>query len=394
LTAGRVPICLAWRLLFSLTALTALMSWRRMELRQARNVLVCLRWGIGDLVMELPLLQALRQHVPQARITGLGADPAVELLEGDPALDAAMPVQRFGIRHWGDDGTATSRAALAQWCRRSGFDCALDRTHAAQGVQRVLWELALPEFDTSRFDRNDPQIRDLDGGARLAVAAATTWGVPVAESARPVLTLRDAERGAAAQWCDRAFGPEAPLVGVAPIASSPLKRGAVSQFARVADALALAGARVAVFAGDQVPVAEATITGMQQGRRAALLPAMHLRQTAALLQQCRVLVCNDTGLMHLAAAVGTPVVAVFACTSPRLYLPRGGTAIARWRNPCGYTRDDDFGVAPCVAEGRCLEPAHQEPPEQWAPAAVAAALDHLQARPALRGGPGARSSPG
>jgi ADP-heptose:LPS heptosyltransferase len=364
-----------------------------MELRQARNVLVCLRWGIGDLVMELPLLEALRRHVPQARITGLGAAPAVELLQGDPSVDAVMPVQHFGIRHWGDDGSAASRAALAQWCRGSGFDCVLNGTHAAQGVQRVLWDLALPGFDTGQFARTDPLIRDLDGSARLAVAAAFTWGVPVADTARPVLALLDEERSAATA-SRGVTSPAASLVGVAPIASSPLKRGAASQFAQVADALSLAGMRIAIFAGDQASVAEAMMSAMQRRRYADLLPTMHLRRTAALLQQCRVLVCNDTGLMHLAAAVGTPVVAVFACTSPRLYLPRGGTAVARWRRPCGFTVDDDFGVAPCVAEGRCLAPAHLELPEQWAPAAIAAALDHL--RPRAQAQPGrserARSS--
>ena len=111
-----------------------------------------------------------------------------------------------------------------------------------------------------------------------------------------------------------------------------------------------------------------------------MIAPVHLRGTAALLAQCRVLICNDTGLMHLAAAVGTPVVAVFACTSPRLYLPRGGTAVARWAQPCSHVVHDDFGVAPCVAGARCLDPGHRLLPEQWAGAATAAALRHLQQR--------------
>jgi ADP-heptose:LPS heptosyltransferase len=51
--------------------------------------------------------------------------------------------------------------------------------------------------------------------------------------------------------------------------------------------------------------------------------ALHLRRVAAVLAKCAVLVSNDTGLMHIAAAVGTAVVAVFGPTSPRVYLPRG-----------------------------------------------------------------------
>ena len=48
---------------------------------------------------------------------------------------------------------------------------------------------------------------------------------------------------------------------------------------------------------------------------------LHLRRVAALLSQCELYVGNDSGLMHLAAAVGTPVVILFGPTAPHLYLP-------------------------------------------------------------------------
>jgi ADP-heptose:LPS heptosyltransferase len=348
-----------------------------MELQQARNVLVCLRWGIGDLVMELPLLEALRRYVPDARLTGLGAAPAVELLEGGGAVDQLQAVQQFGFTHWGDTGSDNSRYELLRWLRQSCFDYVLDTKHAAQGVQMALWQAGLSGADTGDFDRIGRTGRQRDGSARLAAAAAATWGVEIGGSGRPRLQLHEHERRAAAELTHR-LSPDATLVGVAPIASSPLKRGAASQFARVADALAVAGARVAVFAGDQPDVAEATLSAMHARRDAWLVPSMHLRSTAALLAQCRVLVCNDTGLMHLAAAVDTPVVAVFACTSPHLYLPRNGAAVARWRQPCSYLLHDDFGASPCVARGLCLDPRHQsEQAEAWADAAIAAAGEHL-----------------
>jgi ADP-heptose:LPS heptosyltransferase len=353
-----------------------------MELKQARRVLICLRWGIGDLVMELPLLEALRRHLPNARLTGLGAAPAVELLEAGGIVDRLQTVQRFGLRHWGDIGSGKTHAELLRWLRESQFDFVLDTRHAAQGVQRALWEAGLPGADTGNFDAADVSVGGPgsgDGSARLAAAAAATWGVEVGGSGRPQLPLQERERHVAAQLKDR-LAPASTLVGVAPIASSPLKRGAACQFARVADALARAlDARVAVFAGDQPRVGEATLSAMSERHRARLVPSLHLRSTAALLAQCRILICNDTGLMHLAAAVGTPVVAVFACTSPRLYLPRDGAAVSRWRQPCSHLLHDDFGVAPCVARGRCLDQGHQrERAEQWADAAIAAAFERLR----------------
>ena len=47
---------------------------------EARRILVCLRYGIGDVVMELPVLDALRSALPRAHITALGAYPAIELV--------------------------------------------------------------------------------------------------------------------------------------------------------------------------------------------------------------------------------------------------------------------------------------------------------------------------
>jgi ADP-heptose:LPS heptosyltransferase len=348
-----------------------------MDLDRARSILVCLRWGIGDLVMELPLLEALRRRVPDARLTALGAAPAVELLEGAGVLDAVRTAQDFGLRHWGDSGSDAGRAAIADWCRQAAFDCVLDARHAARGVQMALWDLNLPHADTGTFDDVE-RLRGLDGAARLAVAATAAWRVDVPEADVPVLRLHERERRAAAEL-RRRLAPDAPLIGVAPIASSALKRGAASEFARAADLLAEdAAARVAVFAGDQPGVAGSMLEVMAQRHRARVVPAMHLRSTAALLAECRALICNDTGLMHLAAAVGTPVIAVFACTSARLYLPRGGTPVPRWREPCSHPVDD-FGVAPCVAAGRCLDPAHRPRAENWAGAAVAAARGHLGA---------------
>jgi ADP-heptose:LPS heptosyltransferase len=360
-----------------------------MELARAERVLVCLRWGIGDLVMELPLLTALRGHVPRAVVTGLGAAPALELLEGEGVVDRLRAVQDFGVRHWGDTGSDVARTALADWFRQQRFDIVLDTLHAPQAVQRVLWRLGLPGRDTGWFAPGEVESEEAapggavpapaDGSARLAAAAAVTWQVRVDPAAPPTvrLTPRELEDGARRK---SVLAGTAPLHGVAPIASSPLKRGAAAEFARVADGLVAAtDGYVALFAGDQYEVARAVRARMTRPERAHLVPALHLRRTAALLARCRGLVCNDTGLMHLAAAVRTPVVAVFACTSPRLYLPRSAVAVQRWRHPCSFTDHDDFGVNACVARGRCLDPDHERVDDWWR-AALDAALAGFRRR--------------
>lgn len=76
-----------------------------MDLYSAQRVLVCLRYGIGDVVMQTAALDALRRALPTACITALGARPAIELLEHDPRIDELVCTQDWGLRHWGDTGT-------------------------------------------------------------------------------------------------------------------------------------------------------------------------------------------------------------------------------------------------------------------------------------------------
>jgi len=104
----------------------------------ASNVLLCLRYGIGDLVMELPAIDRLRERPPRARIVGLGAEPAVEILDHDLRLDAVPPIQHWGIRHLGDPADQAIQGQFADWLAANRFDLILDPSHAAGVVREIL----------------------------------------------------------------------------------------------------------------------------------------------------------------------------------------------------------------------------------------------------------------
>jgi ADP-heptose:LPS heptosyltransferase len=88
-----------------------------------QRVLICLRYGIGDVIMELPALRAVCAHWPHAHFTTLGAHPALELPQGDPDFNTQACVQDFGFAHWGDCGTATARRHFGDWFAEQEFDC-------------------------------------------------------------------------------------------------------------------------------------------------------------------------------------------------------------------------------------------------------------------------------
>jgi ADP-heptose:LPS heptosyltransferase len=323
-----------------------------MSASSPQRVLVCLRYGIGDVVMELPALRALRAEWPDAQLCALGAWPALELLEGDPLFQRIVSIQGFGFHHWGDEGTAEARAELKQWCRDAGFDHVIDAFHAPPGIRRMLAELSITALNTT----GDLARADETGGARsIWRNAVHAWGL--ARSAHlppPALFMSTRARQAAEAFFEQRGLGRRPVIAIAPIASSPLKRWPVERTAelmrRLHDEHACDHLVFGLAPEDRaLPLLERSVA-----RRAFhSVELMHLQTTAALIARCDAFVGNDTGLMHISAAVGTPTVAVFGPTSPRVALPDGARAIAP-SLPCSYRLEDRFGPPQCVLEGRCL----------------------------------------
>ncbi len=343
-----------------------------MRLETATNILLCLRYGIGDLVMELPVLMSLRAALPAARITGLGALPALELLEGEPWLDTRVPVQSFGYREWADGGDAWRNARFSEWFRAQGFDTVLDPSHAVFGVGATLWhEGAVQMFDVSRELLGHCLARGLDGYAAVRQSIREGWGLQFAEPAHPSLTLAPHERAAAMALLADAPPGDRPLAAVASAASSHLKRWPLERFAAVAEYLGNAGYSVIAIGAPEETDAERAVLASC----ATYVQPQHLRVTAALLEGCRLVVCNDTGLMHLAAAVGCAVVPVFGPTSPSIYAPPGAIAVGLAAPP-PCRRETEFGPPECVVQGMCRQ---GEPPciAQIGPEPVFAAIDRI-----------------
>jgi ADP-heptose:LPS heptosyltransferase len=159
---------------------------------------------------------------------------------------------------------------------------------------------------------------------RLVRAARSGWDLPIHPHTRPAITLSDSEvEFARALLRLNRNAARRPRVGFCSAASSKLKRWPESRFAAVADWTIESGHRAILFGCDLDGSEPMMRRLMSHGARSAVGHGLHLRRVAAVLAQCAALVSNDTGLMHIAAAMGTrPVVAVFGPTSPRVYLPR------------------------------------------------------------------------
>ena len=141
----------------------------------------------------------------------------------------------------------------------------------------------------------------------------------------PQLWLDDAARSAA----EAALPGETPILAVSPAAAAPFKEWAPERFAAVADALtaaggALAGARVALFGGPGDEAKTAAVAGrIKTAEVIDLAGKLGILETGACLARARLFVGNDSGLMHMAAAAGTPTLGLFGPTDEAVYGPWG-----------------------------------------------------------------------
>lgn len=318
------------------------------------RILVCLRYGIGDIVMQTPVLAALRRAYPRATIVGIGAAPAIELLREDFSVDALETSQRFGFTHWGDPGGETARAALREWLLTQSFDLVLDASHAVAGVKSVIRELRLEERDAGGTVQRECLRECHRAVPTIQAASRRAWAIEIPERV-PRLRWNKHDEAAACRALHDNKLVAGRFLTLCEVASNVLKRWPVSRYAAVISRFtAETGAPVVLLRPpDNSPAAD--MLREQPGTCAVrVVGPLPLRAVAAFLRYSAGALGNDTGLMHVAAAVGVPAVIVFGPTSARIYQPPGGHAV-RSERVCEYRRDDDFDPPLCWLEERCLK---------------------------------------
>jgi lipopolysaccharide heptosyltransferase II len=304
------------------------MQERARAWRGVRRLLAVRVDNLGDVLMTTPALAAAAASVPGLRITLLGGPGAAALAPHLPMVHDVMTARVPWVRHEDGGGaiddapllarlaagrfdaavvfTVCTQSALpaAMLCRLAGIPLRL--AHVRENPYELLTDWA-PELDLSVDGARHEVRRQLDLVARVG------WRC---DDER----LRFALRPADVARVDELLAGEAgrPLVAVHVGASAPSRRWPAERFGAAADVIARrTGARI-VFTGSaaEEPLVEAARAAMDGASR-SLAGALSLGELGALLARADVVVTNNSGPAHLAAAVGTPVVDVYALTNPQ-----------------------------------------------------------------------------
>jgi 3-deoxy-D-manno-octulosonic-acid transferase/heptosyltransferase-1 len=327
------------------------------------NILFIKLSAIGDVVQTLPALEAIKKTYPDSDITWAVEEAAAGILDGHPLISRLLVSHRKAwtrmlknpltffqglgsiIRFFRElRGTRYDIAIDFQGLLKSGILIGLARARRKIGFDRTR-ELSylflnerLPAYDIEKHALE----RYLDVARYLgAKDPSPACALPI-EREIPVITQRIA-----------GLKPEGrPLVTINPVARWKTKLWSERKFAELADRLISERNAVVIFTGSPDDRAvDARIISMMKQRAVNWAGETTLKELAALASLCTVFITTDTGPMHLAAAAGGRVVALFGPTAPWRTGPYGPThAVVRAGLSCSpcFKRNCDENV-------RCME---------------------------------------
>ncbi|HEX5474472.1 MAG TPA: lipopolysaccharide heptosyltransferase II [Vicinamibacterales bacterium] len=279
---------------------------------------------LGDAVMALPALESVRRHFPDAHLTIAAKASLAPLFEERLACrpDAVLPLHAGGeaaqLRAGAFDAVLllTNSFGSGWVARRSGI---AERWGYRASGRRWLLTRAVPR--PRRVHQSD-YYRELV--RRLFEPGASPGGGTIAH---PLIDVRPESRARGARLLEAAGVPaDALVVGFAPGAAyGEAKRWPPSRVADVVAHLAREGVTgVLVGAADDRDTGRAVQSSLPAGVNVVnLIGRTDLRALAGVLARCRAFVSNDSGAMHLAAAIGVPVTAIFGPTDERATAPLG-----------------------------------------------------------------------
>jgi ADP-heptose:LPS heptosyltransferase len=324
-----------------------------------RHILLLRLERIGDLVMALDAIDAVRARAPEASIhlvVGSWNEPLARLVK---AVDSVETLDVPWLNREGPPSSAQALAARAWAWRAQRFDLAVNfepdiRTNLLLALSGAPERVGFASGGGGRLLTRalmfDPNAHTAANLARLVDAALP---VPAREQAAQRLRVpEDARREAS-----RLFGGlKAPFIGIHPGGGRLIKQWEVERFAQVAAALAhdLSGTIVITGGPPDRPLGDQLRSQLPTDVKTVdLIGALALPVLAGVLDRLSLLLTCDTGPMHLAAALGTPVVALFGPSDPARYGPltkRSRVLVADlWCRPCNRVRRPP---ARCTATGR------------------------------------------
>jgi heptosyltransferase-1 len=299
--------------------------------------ILCIRLArLGDVILLVPALKALRRRFPQAHIAVLCGHRCAPILSLCRDVDDIIAIDRLKWRDGNKVEAARDIAHLVRRLHKAGFDLVIDfhsfrETNLLTWITGARWRIGLKRahgaYLSSCFSL-PPVLEDKRlHVSRQFLSLLAPFGIPQ-NWVDPLLSLEEGQK----QWGHfylNSLGVDlnSPIVGLYVGAGSP---GRVWPAPRVA---ALAQAvidrhfgSILLFSGPGNEELAQHISDLTSRANCRIIRRLSLPELAATIAQCQLLVSNDTGPMHLGPAVGTPTLGLFSLGLPEHYRPLGDSS--------------------------------------------------------------------
>lgn len=321
---------------------------------QPKNIIVRMPNWLGDLVMATPILADLRHHWPEAKITAMCQAGIAPLLMEDPHLDELLSFKKpSGWLH------RQTHHDIIEPLRQGHYDCGILLTNSfssaywfwrGQVENKIGYAMHMRSWllDTAVPVPKDVKTQHLVITYKMLL---DPLGIPLS-AIPPTLYLTRQEKQATREWLER-FGvtPQHQIVGINPGAAyGSAKCWLPERFREVTKKLLDNPNVVIIYFGDKAgaPLVNEICQGMPE-RVINLAGKTSIRELMAFIEACDVFLTNDSGPMHIATALGTPLLALFGSTSDTTTGPYRGGRVVHKRVECSpcYRRE-------CPIDFRCM----------------------------------------
>jgi ADP-heptose:LPS heptosyltransferase len=310
-----------------------------------RSILVIHQGALGDFILALPTLGVLRKTFPQAKFTFMGYPRILELVEKRFYADEILSIDQKGMASFFVQGGSLDRQ-LSHFL--STFDIVTVFGKDEKGTfignlrrvcrGQILHIHSFPSW-VERIHLADHLLREI-----------SRFGFFVSERI-PKLHLKESDQHwGRSFWRKKGLAAKekAEVIILHPGSGSKKKMWPLERFLDLVSCLQkYLDSRILIIIGPaegaEVQKAFEEMEGNRGGASPILIKGLSLLRLASVMEECRLFIGNDSGISHMAAALGIPTVAVFGPTDPRIWAPRGKRAVVvRTEIPCSPCSQERF----------------------------------------------------
>ena len=292
-----------------------------------KRILVVKLDHLGDVILATPVFSNLRRAYPNAELHALTGTSSRVILERHPDVNRVLEYNSPAFCRTGRPTSLKHTFQLYQQLRRQAYDLVVE----LRGDWRIMW-FAFLRLTPHRFSRAALQIAGKLGFSQFSGTHETTRNLDVLRRAGLSTSVQTATFSVTAEdekWISdflltHQIDRQEPLVAIHPGSPIPLKRWLPERYAELADWLIAQKRAQVLFVGVEDEISIITqVQGLMRGESINIAGKTTVTQLASILHSCNVFIGNDSGPMHLAAAVGTQTIGLYGPGDPTRFGPIG-----------------------------------------------------------------------